>query len=60
MNTKFGEYSFSVVPTDSGFIYIRKYILHQGRYHNKDYEEFYNFTLAVSKADKTKLMLSTK
>jgi hypothetical protein len=58
INSSFGIYSFSVSVKDDKIIYSRKFIVNQGRFKASEYKKFYEFFLAVSKADNTKVMLA--
>jgi hypothetical protein len=60
INSKFGSYSCSVSANEKGITYIRKLTLLKGRYKPSCYKEFYEFILAASKADNTKIMLTKK
>jgi hypothetical protein len=58
INSAFGIYSFSVSVKDNNIIYTRKFVVNQGRFKASEYKKFYEFFLAVSKADNTKAMLA--
>lgn len=58
LNTDFGSYSSSVSLRDNNIIYVRQFVLKGGRYKPLMYGKLYDFILAISKADNTKLLLS--
>lgn len=60
INSKFGNYSCSISATTDEIIFIRKFIIEEGRYDPKYYKEFYDFILSVSKADNAKVLLVRK
>jgi len=60
INSKFGSYSSSVTTNETEIVFIRKFIILEGRYKPSLYKEFYDFILAVSKADNIKYMLTKK
>jgi hypothetical protein len=60
ISSHFGEYSYSVSANENEIIYIRKFIIKQGRYKPVEYNDMYDFFLAVSKADNVKVLLLKK
>jgi hypothetical protein len=58
INSAYGEYAYSVNIDRNKIIYIRKLVVKQGRFKASEYKSFYDFYLAVSKADNEKVMLS--
>ena len=58
LKSAFGDYSFSVILKGDKIIYSRKFVINQGRYKASEYKNFYEFCLAVSKADNEKVMLA--
>lgn len=56
----FGEYSKSIVPNESGFLFIRKFILRQGEYSPDSYSDFMEYIKSVQKSDKKKIVYSKK
>ncbi|MCE5345780.1 MAG: DUF3857 domain-containing protein [Bacteroidales bacterium] len=57
INSIFGDYSYSVIPNEKGIIYVRKFLLKQGRYKPSEYKDLYEFFLSISKSDNIKLIL---
>ncbi|MDP4291125.1 MAG: hypothetical protein Q8908_08595, partial [Bacteroidota bacterium] len=57
INTPFGDYTSSVKVVDRKIIYARRFELKQGRFKATEYNDFYEFTMFVSKADNVKAML---
>jgi hypothetical protein len=60
LNSKFGEYVYSVSVNQNEISYCRKFLIKQGRYNALEYKALYDFILAISKADNIKVMLSKK
>jgi hypothetical protein len=60
LNTKFGDYAFSVSASENEIICVRKFSILEGRYKPADYKQFYDFILSISKADNTKVILTKK
>lgn len=60
ISSRFGSYVWSVAAEGNRIIYIRKFTLLEGRYKPSFYKELYDFILAVSKADNSKIILSRK
>ncbi len=60
INSNFGSYTTTVSGNGNEIIYIRKLFIKEGRYKPAEYESLYNFVLAISKADNTKIILSKK
>ena len=60
INSRFGNYACSVSAKENEIIYIRKFTILEGRYRPSEYKELYDFILAVSKADNSKVLLSKK
>jgi hypothetical protein len=60
INSDFGTYSWSVSGKESEIVYTRKMIIKEGRYKPSDYLRLYEFILSVSKADKSKIILTRK
>lgn len=60
INSKFGEYAYSVSVNQNKISYCRKFLIKQGRYSAQEYKALYDFILAISKADNVKVMLSKK
>jgi hypothetical protein len=58
INSAYGDYSYSVILDKNKVIYTRKLVIKQGRFKASEYKNFYDFFLAVSKADNEKIMLS--
>jgi hypothetical protein len=56
----FGNYQWSVSASEKEIVYIRKFTILQGRYQSSFYKQLYDFILAVSKADNTKIILTKK
>jgi len=57
LKTPYGEYTSSSKVEDKKIIYTRKFQLNQGRFKASEYNDFYEFFLAVNKADNVKAML---
>lgn len=57
IKSDFGEYSFTAEAKGNTLIYTRIFRQFQGRYSALKYKEFYEYYLAVSKADNEKVML---
>lgn len=58
LNTKFGDYSFSVESIDNNKVsYKRTYVLKKGKYSKDDYEDFREFRKLIAKHDKAKMVL---
>jgi hypothetical protein len=60
IDSRFGNYSYSVTQNDNKIIYSRKFLIKQGRYKPSEYKDFYEFILSVSKADNVKMILTKK
>jgi len=60
ISSVFGTYSWSVSGSDSEIVYTRKMIINAGRYKPSEYTRLYEFILSVSKADKSKIILTKK
>jgi len=60
INSAFGSYSCSVMAKENEIIFIRKFTILEGRYKPSYYKDLYEFILSISKADKTKIILSKK
>lgn len=60
ISSAFGNYTWSVSASENGIVCIRKFTILQGRYQPSFYKELYDFILSVSKADKTKIILTRK
>lgn len=60
ISSKFGSYTWSVTAEENKITCIRKFTLLEGRYKPSFYKELYDFILAVSKADNSKIILSKK
>jgi transglutaminase-like putative cysteine protease len=60
INSDFGSYSSSVSANEKEIIYIRKFTILEGRYKPSCYKELYEFILAASKADNSKMILTKK
>jgi hypothetical protein len=60
LNTKFGNYTFSVSASETEIVCVRKFTILEGRYKAADYKEFYDFILSISKADNAKVILTKK
>lgn len=58
LNTKFGDYSFSMEPIENNkVLYKRTYLLKKGEYSKDEYEEFREFRKLIAKHDKAKMVL---
>jgi len=57
IKSTYGDYSCSVKAIDKKIIYTRRFKAFQGRYKAAEYNNFYEFMLAISKADNAKAML---
>lgn len=58
LNTKFGDYSFSIEPIENNkVLYKRTYLLKKGEYTKDEYEEFREFRKLIAKHDKAKMVL---
>lgn len=57
IKSSFGDYSCSVKVKDKNIVYTRMFQINQGRFKASEYNDFYEFVLSVSKADKVKAML---
>jgi Domain of Unknown Function with PDB structure (DUF3857) len=60
INSVFGSFNMTVSGNGNEILYIRRLFIKEGRYKATEYENLYNFVLAVSKADNTKIILSKK
>jgi hypothetical protein len=60
INSVFGSFTMTVSGNGNEILYIRRLFIKEGRYKATEYENLYNFVLAVSKADNTKIILSKK
>jgi len=60
ISSDFGFYSCSASYSNNTLIYTRKYSCKDGHFPAADYKKFYDFVLAVSKADNMKVMLVKK
>jgi hypothetical protein len=60
LNTIFGNYSSTVSVKENQITYIRKFLINQGRFKPSEYKDFYDFILAISKADNIKLIMTKK
>ena len=60
ITSSFGSYSCSIMGSENKIIFIRKFTILEGRYKPSFYKEFYDFILAISKADNTKILLTKK
>lgn len=57
INSPYGEYSFTVTVKGNELTCIRRFKIKQGTHKAADYKSFYNYCLAISKADDSKAML---
>jgi hypothetical protein len=55
INTKFGQYSFSVMQNGNIYTCIRKYASEKGTFDASDYKAYYEYKKQISNADKAKL-----
>ena len=60
INSAFGSFTTTVSGNGNEILYIRTLTIKEGRYKPSEYENLYNFILAISKADNTKIILSKK
>lgn len=60
IQSNYGTYASSVSINGNKITYTRKFVIHQGRYQPSAYKDFYEFILAVSKADNEKAILTKK
>jgi hypothetical protein len=60
ISSSFGNYSLSVSAAPGQIICIRKFTILKGSYKSSEYKTLYDFILAISKADNSKIMLSKK
>lgn len=60
INSTFGNYSFTFTSSDKEVICIRKFTIFEGRYKSAEYKALYDFVLAISKADNSKIILNKK
>jgi hypothetical protein len=60
INSDFGNYSYAIKVNGNVITYCRRYELKAGRFKANEYKKFYDFVLAVSKADNVKVMLNKK
>jgi hypothetical protein len=58
ISTQFGNYSSSVSLNGNEMVFTRRYEIKGGRYKPADYKAFYEYILAVSKADNIKVLLT--
>lgn len=58
INSKFGNYSYSIKINGNKIFYIRTFSINQGRYKPSEYKDLYEFILSVSKADNIKVILT--
>ena len=59
LNTKFGEYKTEIIKTDNNkLIYKRKMLLNNGKYSNKEYDEYRLFIEQINKNDNAKIILT--
>lgn len=58
---KFGEYKTEIIKTDNNkLIYKRKMLLNNGKYSNKEYDEYRLFIEQINKNDNSKIILTKK
>ncbi|AFD08347.1 DUF3857 domain-containing transglutaminase family protein [Solitalea canadensis] len=57
LKTAFGEFSSSVKLENNELIYTRKFVRNAGRFSAEKYNELFEFLTAISKADKSKVVL---
>jgi len=57
LTTPYGDYTSSTKVEDKKIIYTRKFQLNSGHFKASEYNDFYEFVLAVNKADNLKAML---
>jgi hypothetical protein len=60
IDSQFGTFSYSVSGSENKIVYIRRFTVNEGRYKPAEYKNLYEFLLAVSKADNTKVILTKK
>ncbi len=60
INSVFGSFTTTVEGNGNEIMLIRRLFIKEGRYKPGEYESLYNFVLAISKADNTKIILSKK
>jgi transglutaminase-like putative cysteine protease len=60
ITSQFGNYSCTINGSASRIEFIRKFTLFEGRYKPSLYKNLYDFVLAISKADNTKILLTRK
>ncbi|MDN3674950.1 DUF3857 domain-containing protein [Flavobacterium branchiarum] len=61
LKAKFGEYKSEIIKTDNNkLIYKRKLLLNNGKYSNKEYDEYRLFIEQINKNDNAKIILTKK
>lgn len=60
ISSDFGDYSYSITIDGNKLVYIRKFVIKQGRYKPAEYKNFYDYVFSISKADNIKVILSKK
>jgi hypothetical protein len=60
LNTKFGQYSFSVTQNGNIITCVRKYASEKNTFEASDYKAYYDYKKQVSNADKAKLVFVKK
>ena len=60
LNSAFGTYSSTIALNGNEIHFTRRYEIKRGRYKPSDYKAFYDYILAVSKADNAKVLLTKK
>ena len=60
VQSKFGNYSFSIASDDHELIYIRNFDLRGGTYKPEDYKQFNDLIQSISKSDNTKILFLVK
>jgi len=60
ITSQFGNYSCVINGNANRIEFIRKFTLFEGRYKPSLYKNLYDFVLAISKADNTKILLTRK
>jgi hypothetical protein len=58
INSDFGSYSCSVSADKNDLVYVRKFIINEGRYKPGEYSKLYDFYASVARADNAKILLS--
>lgn len=57
IESNFGKYEASFLKNEKGFLYIRKFTTHKGKYLSAEYDQLINFYKQIKRADSKKIVL---